>query len=78
MLSRGAVSLRKSLRARGAKSALAVEFNVGPHVVSRWLSGTRKPTPAQRIELRQKFKIPYPSWDFPPEEDASSGKENAA
>ena len=70
-MNRGALALQKKLKERGAKADLAREFEVGPYIVSKWLSGETLPGPVMRARIEDKFKIGWRLWDQPTSEAAA-------
>lgn len=60
---KGALLLRAKLEAHGARAALAKSFDVGPDLVSRWLSGERVPNTLHRRRLEDEYGISWRLWD---------------
>ena len=63
----GAEGLREKLDAlpRGARIELAQDLDVDPGMVTRWLSGHRRPDPIQRAHIEDKYQIFWRLWDKP-------------
>jgi transcriptional regulator with XRE-family HTH domain len=70
---KGALLLREKLGAHGARAALAKELEVGPDLVSRWLSGERVPNTLHRRRLEDEYGISWRLWD-----DAAEASGDAA
>jgi transcriptional regulator with XRE-family HTH domain len=60
---KGALLLRERLEAHGARAALAKSLEVGPDLVSRWLSGERVPNTLHRRRLEDEYGISWRLWD---------------
>lgn len=72
-MNRGAKQLAAALEEHGAKAALAREMGVGADIVSRWLSGERRPDTKQRAHLEDSRGIGWRLWDEDLAEENSNG-----
>lgn len=59
----GARRLAKILEDRGAQQSLADELGVDAGIVSRWRTGKLGPGAGSRLQLQERFGIPWQAWD---------------
>ena len=69
-MNRGAIALKLKTAKRGEKARLAKALDVGPDVVSHWLSADFRPDTKSRARMEDELRISWRWWD----EDLEAGE----
>lgn len=64
--SEGSEQLRGRLSARGDWAKVRAKLGCQTGMVSRWASGSVKPSLPWRIQLQKHYGTPIEAWDIPP------------